>query len=99
MSFSSACGEGGLAAAGWTIEAESWRLRVGGRGDTHEVLLKVRRGIEGDRLRGMIRVLDDHCWHVNGRWWIDNPSSLRFRGGEKKLLLYQLEKSRLRHDL
>ena len=66
MFFSSACGEGVLADAAWTFEAEALRLRLlDGRGNTHEVLLKVRGGIEGDSVRGMIRLLDDHWRHVN----------------------------------
>ena len=63
--FSSACGEGVLPAAATTFEAEPLRLRLlDGRGDTHEVSLKVRAGIEGDRVRGMIRLLDDHWRHI-----------------------------------
>lgn len=65
--FSSGCGEGVLAAAAWTttFEAEALRLRLpNGRGDTHNVLLKVRGGIEGDKVRGMIRPLD-HWRYVN----------------------------------
>ena len=64
--FSSACGEGLLAAAAWTFEAEALRLRLlDGRGYTHELLLRVRGCIEGDRVRGMIRLLNDHRRHVN----------------------------------
>ena len=58
--FSLEGGAGVLAAAAWTAEAETLRLRLlGGRGDTHEVLLKVRGDIEGDRIRGIIKLLDD----------------------------------------
>ena len=64
--FSSTCGEGVLAATAWMFEAEVVRLPLlDGRGDTHEVLLKVRGGIEGDRVRGMIRLLDEHWRYVN----------------------------------
>ena len=64
--FSTACNEG-VPAAAWTFEAEAPRLRsLDGRGDTPEVLLEVRGGIEGNRVRGMIRLLDDHWRPVNG---------------------------------
>ena len=64
--FSSACGEGVLPAAAWMVEAEALRLRLlDGRGDTHEVLLKAGGGTEGDRVRGMTRLLDGHWRHVN----------------------------------
>ena len=57
--FSSARGEGVLAATAWMCEAEALRLRLlDGRGDTRNVLLKTRGGIVGDRVRGMIRLLD-----------------------------------------
>ena len=93
--FSSGCGEGVLAAVAWTFEAEALRLRLlDGRGDIHEVLLKIRGGIDGDRVRGMIGLLDDHWRHV-----IDGGDSkfCRFQG-EKKVI-HQFEKSRQRHDL
>lgn len=56
--LSSACGEGFLATAAWTFEAEPLRLLLlDGGGDAHEVLLKLRGGIEGDRVSAMIRLL------------------------------------------
>ena len=64
--FSPTCGEGVMAAAAWTLKAEALRLRLlDEKGDTHEVLLKVRGGIEGNRVRGMIRLLDDHWRHMD----------------------------------
>lgn len=58
--FLSACGEGVLAAAAWIFEVEALRLRLlDGRGDSHDVMLKVRGDMEGDRL------LDDHWRQVD----------------------------------
>ena len=64
--FSSVWGEGVLAAAARTFEAKALRLRLlDGTGDTHEALLRVREGIEKDRVCGMIRPLNDYQSHAN----------------------------------
>ncbi len=49
--FLSACGEGVLAAAAWMFKAGALRLRLlDGRGDSHDVMLKIRGNIEWIRL-------------------------------------------------
>lgn len=39
-------------------EEVSFRLLVG-TGDSHEALLRFRGGIEGDRVRGMVRLFEE----------------------------------------